>query len=349
MRGYEDGRDTGAEHQSYQEWTMSITEQTRIPSLDPVIASFLAKLAAQGGPPLYTLSPAGARAVLAGVQAGEIARYEADSEDCTVSGGPTGEISLRIVRPRGFSGPLPVVLYFHGGGWVMGDGDTHDRLVREVATGAQAAVVFVDYTRSPEACYPVAIEQAYAATKWVAENGATIKVDPSRLALVGDSVGGNMVAAVTLLAKQRRGPRITFQVLFYPVTDADFATASYLQFAEGPWLTRKAMEWFWDNYAPDLAVRKEPTASPLQASIEQLQGLPPALIITDECDVLRDEGEAYAHKLLAAGVPVTAIRYLGAIHDFVLLNPLAQSLPTRSAIAQATTALRAAFGYAPPV
>ncbi|HWE63490.1 MAG TPA: alpha/beta hydrolase [Chloroflexota bacterium] len=327
---------------------MSIAEQTHIPSLDPTIDGFLQTLAAQGGPPLYTLSPAGARAVLAGVQAGEIKRYEADSEDCTINGGPTGEISLRIVRPRGISGPLPVVLYFHGGGWIMGDKETHDRLVREIATGAQATVVFVDYARSPEAHYPVAIEQAYAATKWVAENGATIKVDPSRLALAGDSVGGNMVAAVTLLAGERRGPRITFQVLFYPVTDAGFDTASYVQFAEGPWLTRKAMAWFWDSYAPNAAVRQEPTASPLQASLEQLQGLPPALIITDECDVLRDEGEAYAHRLLEAGVPVTATRYLGAIHDFVLLNPIAQSLPTRAAIAQATAALRAAFAYAPP-
>jgi acetyl esterase len=152
---------------------------------------------------------------------------------------------------------------------------------------------------------------------------------------------------VTLLAKERRGPRITFQVLFYPVTDASFDTASYTQFAEGPWLTRKAMEWFWDSYAPDAAVRKEPTASPLRAMLEQLRGLPPALIITDECDVLRDEGEAYAHKLLAAGVPVTAVRYLGAIHDFVLLNPIAHSLPARAAIAQATTALRTAFAHAP--
>ena len=277
------------------------------------------------------------------MQTGEIMLYEVDSEECTINGGPTGEIALRIVRPRGFPDPLPVVLYFHGGGWVMGDKGTHERLVREIATGALATVVFVDYARSPEARYPVAIEQAYAATKWVAENGATIKVDPSRLALVGDGAGGNMVAAVTLLAKARRGPRITFQLLFYPVTDADFATASYAQFAEGPWLTRKAMEWFWEGYAPDAAARQEPTASPLRASIEQLQGLPPALIITDECDVLRDEGEAYAHKLLEAGVPVTAVRYLGAIHDFVLLNPLAQSLPARAALAQATTALRIAL------
>jgi acetyl esterase len=234
-------------------------------------------------------------------------------------------------------------MHFHGGGWILGDKETHDRLMRDIATGAQATVVFVDYARSPEAHYPVAIEQAYAATQWVVANGASLGVDPSRLAVFGDSVGGNMVAAVTLLAKERRGPRIRYQVMCYPVTNADFTTASYAQYAEGPWLTRKAMQWFWDSYAPDLSTRNEPTASPLRASLEQLQGLPPALVITDENDVLRDEGEAYAHKLLAAGVPVTATRYLGTIHDFVLLNPISQSLPTRAAITQATAALRTAL------
>jgi acetyl esterase len=322
---------------------MSITKHIRMPSLDATIERFLAALAAQGGPPLYTLSPQEARAVLAGMQTGQGLRFEADSEDCTISGGPIGEIGLRIVRPRGHSGPLPVVLYFHGGGWVLGDRETHDRLVREIAAGARATVVFVEYARAPEAQYPVAIEQAYAATNWVAENGASIKVDPSRLALVGDNVGGTIAAAVTLLARERGGPPIRFQVLFYPVTDANFETASYTQFADGPWLTLETMKWFWDSYAPDLSVRNVPTVAPLRASPDQLQDLPPALVITAEADVLRDEGEAYAHKLLAAGVPVTAVRYLGAIHDFVLLNPVAQSLPTRAAIAQAAAALRAAF------
>jgi acetyl esterase len=322
---------------------MSIAETTPRLSLDATIERFLQALAAQGRPPLYTLSPEEARAVLAGIQTGQGLRFEADSEDCTISAGPTGEIGLRIVRPRDRPGPLPAVVYLHGGGWVLGDRETHDRLVREIAVGAQAAVVFVDYARAPEAHYPVAVEQAYAATRWVADNGASIKVDPSRLALVGDDVGGTMVAAVTLLAKERHGPPIRFQVLFYPVTDTDFEAASDTQPTEGPWLTRKDVEWFWDSYAPDLAVRNVPTVAPLRASLDQLQSLPPALVITAEADVLRDEGEAYAHKLLAAGVPVTAVRYLGAIHDFVLLNPLAQSLPTRAAIAQAAAALRAAF------
>ena len=318
------------------------TEHTPVPSLDATIQRFVQELAAQGRPPLHTLSPEEARAVLAGLQTGQRLRFDADSEDCTISAGPTGEIALRIVRPSDSPRPLPAVVYFHGGGWVMGDRETHDRLLREIAVGAHVAVMFVDYARSPEAHYPVAIEQAYAATRWVAENGESIKVDPSRLALMGDGVGGNIAAAVTLLAKERGGPPIRFQVLFYPVTDADFETPSYRQFAEGPWLTRAAMELFWNSYAPDVEVRTAPTIAPLRALLEQLENLPPALVITAEVDVVRDEGEAYAHKLLAAGVPVTAVRYLGAIHDFLLLNPIAQSLPARAAIAQVTAAIRAA-------
>jgi acetyl esterase len=206
--------------------------------------------------------------------------------------------------------------------------------------GAQAAVVFVNYTPSPEAHYPTAIEQAYAATRWVAEQGASAGLDTSRLVVVGDSVGGNMVAAVTLLAKRRCGPGIALQVMAYPVTDAAFTTPSYQQFADGPWLTRKAIQWFWDAYAPDVSVRSEPTVSPLRASLDELRGLPPALLITTENDVLRDEGEAYAHRLMQAGVRVTATRYLGTIHDFLLLNPIAGTTPTCGALAQITDTLR---------
>jgi acetyl esterase len=190
--------------------------------LDPHILDFLKALEAQGGPPLYTLSAASARNALLSVQRSvNVPKLPATSSDRTIRGGPTGEISLRIVRPQGASGALPGVMYFHGGGWILGDKETHDRLVREIATGAQATVVFVEYARSPEARYPVAIEQAYTATTWVAEHGASIGVDPSRLAVAGDSVGGNMAAVTTLLAKERGGPQIDFQVLCYPVTDAN--------------------------------------------------------------------------------------------------------------------------------
>jgi acetyl esterase len=234
-------------------------------------------------------------------------------------------------------------VYLHGGGWVLGGSDTHDRLVRELANGAQVAIVFVNYTLSPEAKYPVSLEQAYAATKWVAENGQTINVNPSRLAVAGDSAGGTLAAAVTLLAKERGGPKILFQLLFYPVTDANFDTPSYMAYQDGFFLTREGMKWFWDNYTTDGTNRKEPTVSPLQASIEQLKGLPPALIINGEFDVLRDEGEAYAHKLMEAGVPVRAVRYHGTIHDFVMLNPITNTPATRGAIEQASDMLKKTF------
>jgi acetyl esterase len=295
-------------------------------------------------PPIYTLSPADARSVLARAQSLPVGKPTAQIEDVTLPGGPTGSVPIRIVRPTGTAEILPVVMYFHGGGWVLGDRDTHDRLIREIAVGAEAAVAFVDYARAPEARYPIAIEQAYAATHYVSKNGAGLHIDPLRLAVAGDSVGGNMAAAITLMAKQRRGPKIAFQVLFYPVTDAGFDTPSYGRFADGPWLTRRAMEWFWDSYLPDPAARKQPTATPLNAPLDQLAGLPEALVIVDENDVLRDEGEAYARRLSDAGVRVTSVRYNGTIHDFVMLNALADTPAARAAIAQAVGALRGALG-----
>ena len=305
--------------------------------------AFLESLQQNPGPPLYTLSPEQARDVLSGLQVSiPVKKLPADIEDRTVPGGPNGtDISIQIVRPPGGSNEtLPVVIYLHGGGWVLGNFDTHERLVRELANSVHAAFVFVNYSPSPEAKYPVSLEQAYAATKWVAQNGQTINVDSSRLAVVGDSVGGNMAAALTLLAKERAGPKIIFQVLFYPVTNASFDTASYDAFQEDYFLTRKNMKWFWDNYTSDKTNRKEPTVSPLQASVEQLKGLPPALIINGEFDVLRDEGEAYAHKLIEAGVPVTGVRYHGTIHDFVMLNPITDTPPVRAAIEQASHMLK---------
>ena len=306
--------------------------------------TFLKTLQEQGSPPIYTLSPQEARAVLSNLQAaGSVAILPADIENRTVPGGPNGQISIQIIRPPSSNETLPVVVYTHGGGWVLGGFDTHERLVRELANKAKVVIVFVNYTRSPEAKYPVAVEEAYATTKWVAENGKSINVDASRLAIAGDSVGGNMAAAVTLLAKERRGPKIAFQALFYPVTDAHLDSQSYMELQEGYWLTREGMKWFWNNYAPDNATRNEPTASPLHASIDRLKGLPPALVITEEFDVLRDEGEAYAHKLMQAGVPVTATRYLGTIHDFMMLNAISETPAVRGAIDQASELLKKAL------
>jgi acetyl esterase len=312
------------------------------PTLELHTQQFVDELA--GAPPIYSLSPDEARSVLVRAQSIPVGKPSAQVEDITLPVGPTGSVPIRVIRPVGAAEVLPAVMYFHGGGWVLGGRDTHDRLVREIAIGAEAAVVFVDYARSPEARYPVAIEQAYAATRYVSENGASLRIDPLRLAVAGDSVGGNMAAAVTLMAKQRSGPNIAFQVLFYPVTDSGFDTPSYIQFADGPWLTKRAMEWFWDAYLPDPAARKQPTATPLNAPPDQLARLPEALVIVDENDVLRDEGEAYARKLSNAGVRVTSIRYNGTIHDFVMLNALADTPATRGAIAQAVGALKEALG-----
>lgn len=309
----------------------------------PKTRQFLDTLAEAGGPPLYTLTPDEARKVLSQAQAGPVQAPAAQTQDRTIPVGPTGETRLRIYRPQGAKKNLPVVMYFHGGGWILGDVNTHDRLVREIADGAQAAVVFVDYDRAPESRYPTQIEAAYAATQYVAEHAREFGVDAARLAIAGDSVGGNMVAAVSLMAKERKGPAIGFQVMFYPVTDANFETGTYKEFAEGPWLTREAMKWFWNAYLPDEAQRKDPLASPLRASVDELRGLPPALIITDENDVLRDEGEAYAGKLAEAGVQVTAVRQLGIIHDFVMLNGLSETPAARGAITLATSMLRQAL------
>ena len=314
--------------------------------LDPQILDFLKALEAQGGPALSTLSATSARAVLLSIQRSvAVATLPVDDEDRTIRGGPTGEIALRIVRPPGTSGALPGIMYFHGGGWMLGDGETHDRLVREIALGAQASVVFVEYARSPQARYPVATEQAYTATRWVVEQGASVGVDASRLVVAGDDVGGTLATVTTLLAKERGGPPIAFQVLLYPVTDANFETTSYREFgAPGYWLTGETMRWFWDSYVP-APERKEFTVSPLRASLEQLRGLPPALIVTCEQDVVRDEGEAYAYKLMAAGVPVMATRYLGAIHDLVLLNSIAFTPPARAALGQVVDTLRTVFAH----
>jgi len=312
------------------------------PTLELHTQQFIDGLA--GAPPIYSLSPGEARSVLLQAQSIPVGKPSAKIEDIVFPVGPTGSVPVRIVRPAGVAGSLPVVVYVHGGGWILGDRNTHDRVVREIAVGAGAAVVLVDYDRSPEARYPVAIEQAYATTRYLVDESARLRIDPSRLAVVGDSVGGNMAAALTLMARERRGPKIAFQVLFYPVTDADFDTASYTRFADGPWLTKRAMQWFWDAYLPDPAARKQPTATPLNASLHELAGLPEALVIVDENDVLRDEGEAYARRLSDAGVRVTSIRYNGTIHDFVMLNALADTPATRGAIAQAVGALKTALG-----
>ena len=306
--------------------------------LEPITQDFLDTIGEN--PDLCRQSPEEARHALIRIQAGAVGRPSARIEDMSFPVGPTGSVVVRIVRPSDAQRILPVIVYIHGGGWCLGGADTHDRIVRELAVATGAALFFVEYDRSPEVRYPVALEQIYAVTAHVAAHGESFGVDPTRLAVVGDGAGGNMAAAVTLLAMQRRGPKIDLQILFYPITDADFATSSYQAFADGPWLTKRAMERFWDAYLPDAASRNEITAAPLRASVDQLRGLPDALVIVAENDVLRDEGEGYARQLLRAGVRVTSVRYSGTIHGFIVLNALADTPATRSAIAEAVAALR---------
>jgi acetyl esterase/lipase len=293
-------------------------------------------------PFLYELGPDGARKVLDDVQAAPIAKLDVDEKWITVPAA-VNDVRVRIVRPRGSTGPLPTILYIHGGGWILGNAGTHDRLVRELAVGVNAAVAFVEYDRSPEAHYPVAIEQAYATAQWITRHGQGDDLDASRLAVAGDSVGGNMTAAVAILAKQRGDVRFVHQSMYYPVTDAAQDTDSYREFANGPFLMAKGMAWFWDAYLPDQSMRSEITVSPLRASIQELAGLPEAFLIVDENDVLRDEGEAYARKLTEAGVRTTSVRFNGIIHDFMMLNPLRQTAASTAAIEQAIHVLRKAL------
>ena len=310
-------------------------------ALEPAAQAFIE---ATANPPfLYQLAPEDGRKAVDGVQDEPIWKPEVDDEWITVEGGPTGSVPVRIVKPKGATGTLPVVLYTHGAGWVFGDAHTHDRLVRDLAVGTGAAVVFPEYDRAPEHRYPVQNEQSYAVAQWVVQHGADKGLDGSRLVVAGDSVGGNMATVLTIMAKERGDVTFRAQALFYPVTNAAFDTASYEEFAEGYFLARDGMRWFWDQYTTDETERAQITASPLRATEEQLAGLPQALVITGQADVLRDEGEAYAVKLRRAGVPVTAARYQGVVHDFVMVNSMHDMPPAKAAVAQAVAFLTAAL------
>ena len=310
------------------------------PAILAQVRGFLKNLNAGGGKPMEQMSPAEARQVLEGAQKSVEVDYSGieETERSITQDGIT--VNIHIVKPKGAADNLPAFMFFHGGGWVLGDYPTHRRLVRDLVVASGAAAVFPDYTPSPEARYPVAINEAYAATKWVAAHGREIGVDGHKLAVAGNSVGGNMAAVVSLMAKDKKGPELKAQVLLWPVTNADFETGSYHAYANERFLTRNMMIWFWDNYTTDNKERKEIYASPLLASLEQLKGLPPALVQTAENDVLRDEGEAYARKLDEAGVPVTLTRYQGLIHDYGLLNPLAHVPAIQTAILQAAAVLK---------
>lgn len=287
-------------------------------------------------PRIYELPPEEGRALLEKVQESPVDKLPVDIEDLKVDTGQWGSINVRFVRPEGNTDKLPVIFYIHGAGWVFGSAQTHDKLIRELAVRTNSVVVFPEYSRSPEAKYPTAIEQSYAVLQKLSELAESKGLDLTELAVAGDSVGGNMATVMTILTKERQGLPIQKQLLFYPVTDANFTTDSYQEFAENYFLTKEGMKWFWDQYTTDDSERSEITASPLRATSEDLADLPPALILTGEADVLRDEGEAYARKLRDVGVAVTQVRFQGMIHDFVMVNLLDQTNATRAAMLLAT-------------
>jgi acetyl esterase len=313
------------------------------PVLDATVQRFLDAVAASGWPPLHELGYAETRLVLATLQRRRGEPRAAEIEDLTWPIGPFGSVGIRIVRPAETAGTLPAILYFHGGGWVAGDRHTHDRLIREIALGVKAAVVFVDYTRAPEARYPVQNEEAFAATKYVFEQAKALRLDGGRVAVAGDGVGGTIAAAVTLLAKRRGLPNIAFQLLLCPLAARGNGTGSSKIFENGPWITARSWAYFYRAAFAGETLPTEPTAFPLNALISELEGLPAALVITAENDMVRDGGEAYARKLMQAEIEVVSTRYNGTIHNFVLLDALAASPTARAALAQAIDALKAAL------
>jgi acetyl esterase len=319
---------------------MNTIDPSQNPKVEHRIREFLKALNSSGGKPIEQLTPIEARQVLVDAQASvplELPTGDVEARTIVQDG---LEVSLTIVRPAGATGVRPVFLFIHGGGWILGDFPTHERFVRDLVSDSGFTAVFVNYTPSPEAHYPTAINQIHAAAKWVAAHGAEISVDGKRLAIVGNSVGGNMTAAVALMALHKGGPDFKCQVMLWPVTDANFDTGSYQEYAEGYFLSRAMMQWFWDAYAPNTAQRREIYASPLQATTEQLKGLPPALVQVAGNDVLRDEGLAYARNLDAAGLDVTVVCYQNLIHDYGLLNAISEVPAVRAALHQVAEMLK---------
>lgn len=309
------------------------------PRIDPHVRSFLAELNKDSSP-FWELPQPKPQEILTALQNKTPVDMSGVStvEKTIVQDGRT--VKLYIMMPQQVKGKPGVLLFIHGGVWIVGNFQNHQRLLRDLVVGSGQIGVFVEYTPLPDAKFPTQLEESYAALKWVATHADEFGADSSRIAVAGNSVGGNMTAALTLMAKDRNGPKISYQVLFVPATDASVDTDSYHEFATGRFLPRAFMKYGWDLYAPDEKTRNNPYVSPLRASNEELKGLPPTLVVTAENDPLRDEGEAYARKLVDAGVPVATTRYNGTIHDFILLNALRELPGTKAALREASEGIR---------
>ena len=315
---------------------------SKLPNLTAETEEFISKIEAADGQPLYKMTPQEARNFLENLQSQTHKEISANTTDTTILT-EAGNVDIRVVKPQHTEEKLPVILYLHGGGWILGGKESFDMLIKKLAVFTNSTVIFPDYSRSPEVQYPTALNEIYAVLEYIFQNPEEFNIDPERIAIAGDSAGANMATVTALRAINKNGPKILFECLFYPVTNSDMDTKSYDLFKDGPWLSKKAMEWFWEAYVPDKKLRDDIYISPLKAEEEDLAKLPRTLIITAENDVLRDEGEAYARKLDSAGVDVLNVRINGTIHDFLMLNALADTLPARGAMALACTMLKKAL------
>ena len=315
---------------------------SKLPNLTAETEEFISKIEAADGQPLYKMTPQEARNFLENLQSQTHKEISANTTDTTILT-EAGNVDIRVVKPQHTEEKLPVILYLHGGGWILGGKESFDMLIKKLAVFTNSTVIFPDYSRSPEVQYPTALNEIYAVLEYIFQNPEEFNIDRERIAIAGDSAGANMATVTALRAINKNGPKILFECLFYPVTNSDMDTKSYDLFKDGPWLSKKAMEWFWEAYVPDKKLRDDIYISPLKAEEEDLSKLPQTLIITAENDVLRDEGEAYARKLDSAGVDVLNVRINGTIHDFLMLNALADTLPARGAMALACTMLKKAL------
>lgn len=313
---------------------------SKLPNLTTKTEGFITELEEQENKPLYELSPEEARDFLFQLQEKNYREINADIQDITIYDNTPNSINLRVVRPTNNSGRLPGILYIHGGGWVIGDKKSYDMLIRKISTQTNSVVIFPEYALSPEAKYPTALNQIYTVHNYIYDNPQKFNIDKSKIAIAGDSAGANMATVTALRLKDQNHQNLLFQCLFYPVTNADMDTKSYKQFEDGPWLSKKSMEWFFNAYMPDKQRRNDIFISPLKAEENSLLGLPPTLIVTAENDVLRDEGEAYARKLDSAGVKVLNVRINGTIHDFLMLNALTETTPAKGALLLACETLK---------